>query len=523
MIRQQEKTSSGHNTILAKTIFAIFALLAITCFRATAAPEIRAVDDADITYWSMASNWDSLPASGPLSMADSVTRNQLSLMQYYRTLGYTHMYYNWRSGGDPRFDSATGVWDIDRGNYDSGPCARSFRSMKAALEAHGLIMIPITECLSHMDGPIRTDPSLSEFYDSTTKRSAFAAYCAEGLHHGQRVPDRPDCDHVAFVGNYPAIRNPSADRLFLLALHIINANWTYTKLGGPYPRLIHIGHDENGYGTDCLVAEGRAKRLLGPLTPADLVAREIAFRYQQVQDVVTIRGNRHITVMFWGDSYEPADNGQFYNLCGDIRTGEGGVLYKLVHDPYIKSIVKAVDYPIAPRLIVQPWMYSDVDGRFKAGGPAGPAGSFDFMIDKSSIVRYLSNLGLRYLPVAGEDGNNSVNFLRDAAWVGRVEQTVYEWVSASYIYPKTLAGFSMATWICRYLPGNPVTSNPVYFADRSDPNTLQSGFSAALLAYAAWTFPAAKRIAAGSAYPPDFFKGCDFRRSRSSLSWKAPK
>jgi hypothetical protein len=479
---------------------------------------VKAVLDPNLVCLSIASNWRSLPPNAPLSMNDSITLNQISLLKYYKSLGYTHVYYNVFSGGSTIFSS--GKWDCDSGNYTEGNCAVGFRRMKAAMEANGLIMIPmVPSSLTHLDGYIACDPSVSEFYDAENPTSTFASYCATE-HNGQTVPNNSSANHVGFVGNYPKVKNTSVDQLVELALKIVNANWGNTALGGKYPKYVHIGHDENGYGTACFIAEGRAKRLLSPtVTKSDLVAREIAYRYKEVQDFLTIRGKNIVTVMLLSDSYEPADLGQYYGLCGDIQSGAGGVFYKIIHDDYIKSATPANQYPIAPNLIAQPWGYSLFDGCYRSTGSLRTANRFDCKFSKKIIANYFSNLGIRYIPLAGEVGSDSQNFLKDTAWVELVKKTTYEWVLASRQNSKFLAGYSLSTWISRYSSGVPIKPNPVYFADMHNPISLKSGFSACLLAFAGWTHPFADSNT-GESYSPDFYNLCKYQQSRNNLSWE---
>jgi hypothetical protein len=492
-------------------------ILFVTVVSYAAAP-MHAILDADICFSPMW-DWKSLPPADLTSDTARIIRHKLAMLAYYKKLGYTHVYYCCLIGGGLNFES--GHWTYNHGNYVGGDIARFFRNTKDAIEANGMEMVPLVlGGLSHMDGFIAQDASISEFYDTVHHCSTFGAYRSRE-HNGMTIPDVPGANHIAYVGNYPAIKNVPADEIVAAGLNIINVNWnrraTGSSSGSRYPKYLHICHDELGYGSACLIAEERAKSFLSSsVTKSDLVARELAYRYKQVQDIISIRGSAIITVMLWGDSFVPADNGQLYGLIGSATDGRGGVLDKIKNDAYIRSSMPQTLYPIATHIIVQPWIYSCPDSFYKISGGPTSGYSHDCRFLKSVQLQFLTRLGFYFVPLCGEDGGQ----LADAGWIDRCKQTTYEWVRASLFFPSNFAGYSCATWVGRFRETDSGwCENPAYFANIHDPNSLKSSFSAVLLAYCAWTFPDYSQYIKSSSYTPRFFNLCNYKKSRNNLSW----
>ena len=298
-----------------KRLLLLFPLFCLPASVVSQTLTIKTVFDRNLIFRPVGDDYKTVAGMTTGFSADQrVTKQQLELLRYYKALHYTHIFYyvpsNNRDGTAP-FSFTGGSWNYNKGSgtgYSDGRGAQTFRNTKQAFEDYGLIMIPVVfNPLSHTDPTISVDPSMGEFYNASTNASAFAAYILSS-HYGM---SGGWLDHIAYVGDYskPAAHNISADKLFEENIKFINANWAFggaTVLGGAYPQYVHIGHDELGCGTACLVAEGRGKTLLvagGTPNKADLIAREIAYRYKEVQDNLPIRGSNVVRVILFGDFF----------------------------------------------------------------------------------------------------------------------------------------------------------------------------------------------------------------------------
>lgn len=93
------------------------------------------------------------------------------------------------------------------------------------------------------------------------------------------------------------------------------------------------------------------------------------------------------SVIAYGDSFLPADNGESFGTIGKGPDANGGVL----------ALLAAAR---GPDLIIMPWAYSTLDGEtFPAPG---------IKVDRARQIRYLQRLGYRYIPGTGEDGGAEV-------------------------------------------------------------------------------------------------------------------
>jgi hypothetical protein len=469
----------------------------------------------DVNLWGWMGDWRNISTSDN-SYEATLMRFKLGLLDYYKKLGYTHVYCNVSIGAT---NYTGGHWVYNNGNYttDAGDeVVSSFQYMKSAVESKGLQVIPLLSSLSHMDGYIKVDPSISEFYDVGTKKSTWSTMSGKTI-NGTYI--RPEWDHVAYAGNYPDVRNVPMDEIVSEEIKIVNANWGNTAVGGPFPKYINIGHDEEGAGSVCFIAADRNKSLLSSYTKSDLVAREIAYRYQQIQNTLKIRGAQNVKVILWGDSFLPADYGVVYDMCGNLNSnGSGGVLDKIKNDTYIKSKITN-NTSIFQNIIVSPWMYSFPDNYFwRCTGSTSPISTNDVKFDKKPQIAYLNNLGYKFIPFSGTDGSIS-----DPNAVERIKQNTYEWVRNCKANTTFLAGYGNAVWDSRYNWDNVTATyvnNPNYFSNINDTaNSLKTEFSATLLAYTAWTYQDMSYYVIQRVYSPIFYNNCKFLQSRNTLSW----
>lgn len=350
-------------------------------------------------------------------------QTKINCLDYIKSLGYTHVLYQMIGPLSAFFKKdAGGKWQYNSGNYATGEVASSFKDMKKAIEDRGMKMIPLVTSLSHCDAYITLDPTISEFNAATT--------CANYKVGGTLVCN---LDHVAYVGCYPYVKNDPMDQLFEEYMKIINANWGSTAIGGSYPEYIHIGHDELAVsGCYCMIKAVRSSILAQ--TASELVAREIAYRYKEIQDNLTIRSGATIKIMIFGDSFLPSENGEIYGLCGNVNNGNDGVL-KILRDN--TSIANLIAAGVASNTIVMPWDYSGLDGSSREPSPCDGT-----KIDKVAQAKFLDNLGYKWIPASGEDGDGTTNLVNNPTYPLSWKNTAFEWVRAAQLYPSLVQGYA---------------------------------------------------------------------------------
>lgn len=417
-------------------------------------------------------------------------KQTLKLLDYFKALGYTHIQY-YLEFNMWEFSNASGHWVYNGGAYTDGSSAKSFRAMKEAVECRGMRLIPSKESLSHVVRFIEMDPSISEFHDASKPRQDQTAF-AEWL----KSKEFPQGDIDKLVGKYPLGRiafvgeNQGMDDLFREYLLIVKRNWGNTPLGGPAPEFYHIGHDELGQGHGgvyqgekghhafCCIKAYKSKNLPG--STSQLVAAEINRRIESVHSILS----PFTQVMIWGDSYLPADHGEDYQLIGDSQTGDGGVL-QILRDRY----------QAAGSLIVMPWKYHLVDGSKEWG----------YEFSKVKQLSYLDRLGIRYIPTSGEHGTGNVTEDLSTLRVEKTKQTTFEWVRATQMFPRYLAGYAHLAFT---------------EFDHNDQTGISHDFNACLLAYLVWTFEERSlKLARHNSYSPRIFSRVNYGLSSQEQKW----
>lgn len=407
--------------------------------------------------------WASYQRADP---ADAAYQEVVEIVNYFKVLGYTHYLYVMQLPNPHEFSNSTGHWKYMQGHYRDGKTAASFRKMKEIVESPldgvvGMQMIPVLPLgLSHMLDVIN---NLNDF-DTTLAEFESEESFDEWIENNGMGGDNPDKDKYtrnwAFVGDYTKthrkLRNKCLDELYLEYLRIIKWNWGNSRLGGRYPKYIHIGHDELGVGWACAIKADRSKDLKP--SKSELVAAEISERLHTIKRVISPRTR----VMIYGDSFVPHYNGEVFGLIGDPQSGEGGVL-QILRDRY----------RVAHQLIVMPWGYRDIDGdvRHDQEGREIP-------YSKVRQICYLDRLGIPYIPCSGGGKDSLIGdpdaLLTAREVVERTKQTTFEWIKVSQMYPKHLSGFAHLEW----------QEEPSYISD----DGLRYNYAANLLAYLAWTY-----------------------------------
>jgi hypothetical protein len=407
-------------------------------------------------------------------------------LDYYRSLGFSHVTYGLDIEQFNHFVKASGKWVHDRNDGGMG-ADTSLATAKRDAEARGFRVIPQLSCLSGMSAfTYWLDSTVSEFPGREEFRR-FAA--AKGLRGEYK-----DLNFVAAVGD-----NPAADQFFEAQLGLIKRGWKSDARKAP--EYIHIGHDELGYDSVCFVKGGRNRA--NPATRSELVAAEIDRRVKQVSRIL----GPSVMVIVYGDSFLPTDLGERYGMTGKPGTGEGGVLWLLRYR-----------YGLQNRVIIMPWNYILEDGEVHYWS--------GLKYDKREILAYLDRLGFGYIPGPGEQGSGGDTAQNRLAppfalgIPGKTAACLREWVSAARMRPRLLKGYAHQVF------------EPYEFCA---PDSLCAGFSAPLLAYAAWgagamspmggagAAPAGKAavVAAAVPLPKSVFDGVDFKRSRWEGKWIA--
>jgi hypothetical protein len=433
----------------------------LLCISMGSAAELRVACNARLAGWMRPSAED--------SSLSSLLRIKRAALDYYKSLGFTHILYPMEIPYVPAFKKGAQGWTYNGGTYAEGDHAESLATMKKEVEARGMSLVPALQSLSHVEAFIKLDPSISEFDRLHPKPPAPWLWRKEAR-------DRyAGYDGVAQAG--PLGTNPGADQFFREYLRIIKAVWE--KQGGPgaHPAQILIGHDELGYASVGFIKAGRSRPR--PESAAELVALEIKARCDQAREIL----GDSAAVWLWADSFVPGDYGETYGLAGDAQTGEGGVLRLL-----------AERHGLGGRLTVIPWAYSSLESDAADDGRK-------LIISKAKQLAYLDRVGVPFILGTGEDQTSPY-----APFVERTKQCLFEWVAEGR--KRTgLRGYAHMTFdnfeSCAVLPGS---ATPVC-----------AGFSAPLLAYLAWS----GKPGPARRYSPVAYSGVDYLKSRWELSWKA--
>jgi hypothetical protein len=438
--------------------------------------------------------------AGEKGLYNKLSNEQKACLDYIGSQGYTHVIYHLNFTSD--FRKTNNGWKYLPGGivgYNVGPLPDNFRFLKKEIESRGMKMIPFFESLTHCDTYIKEDPTISEIYDASTSSAHYPV--AEGCNtdHGPCV----NVDHIAYVGNYPTIKNEPMDQIFGEFLKLIKSNWALggpTALGGEYPEYICIGHDELGYRGCSRILY----RSSGLGSQPNLIAREIAYRYGQIQNTFFSSGKSGlIKILIYGDSFLPSDHGETYGLCGNTTTGQGGVLQILRDDPSIiagiyPTVASGTYIGVASNTIIVPWIYSYTDGIERDGGCNNGVN-----INKIAWAKYLDDLKYQWIAGTGEDGGHD----SDPNYKANVLQTTFEWARAVNLYPNYCKGYATLT----FEPFN--ICHPTYGC---------TGFSVPILnyllqyPYIATTFPPDTRCP----YNAYSFSGVNIARARTEMQWR---
>jgi hypothetical protein len=413
--------------------------------------------------------WGWVRESGSDSAQRSLIQTRRSQLDYYGSLGFSHVSY----GLDPdlynHFRKSQGRWVFSRERGETGTDS-SLAAAKREAEARGLRLLPQLPCLSQMGAFIQwVDSGVSEFPD----KREFRRFC-ESKH---LAGDYLAMNHVAASGD-----NPAADQFFEEQLKLIKRGWRTGSAKAP--DYIQIGHDELGFDSVCFIKAGRSRN--SSLSRSELVAAEINKRVEQVARIL----GDSVGVILYGDSFLPTDLGERYGMAGKPNTGEGGVLWILRNR-----------YHLEKKLIIMPWNYILADGDVHYWSR--------LKYDKEKQIRALERLGFGYIPGPGEHGsggNAAANRLAPPFSLGLRRKTVQclaEWVVAARRHPLMLRGYADQV----YEPYG------LCSADH-----LCVGYTAPLLAYAGWILPDAKP---GSTFmlPAKALDRIKYQRSRWEEKW----
>ncbi|GEM_PF-5859075 len=383
------------------------------------------------------------------------------------------------------------------------------RAAKHAAEAQGMRLIPSLATLSHLEPYITwVDSTLSEF----SGPSAFREFC---LQHG--LPPNRDLNHVAALGE-----NPAADAFFTAELEMVKRTWARDALrpardalrpvrdtlrtkgsqaAAPQaPDYLILGHDELGFDSVCFIKAGKTRG--NPQSRSALVAAEINRRVSQVDAIL----GKSVIIILYGDSFLPTDLGERYGLAGDPVTGKDGVLWLLKNK-----------YALSGRILISPWNYILIDGDEHYWS--------HYKYDKEKQFALLERLGFGFIPGIGEAGSAGdvkANRMAPPFALGMRDKTMaclLEWVAAARRHPRLLRGYADQLF------------EPY---DLCTPDSLCAGFTAPMLAYAAWLYPegpvgpvgpvdpesrAVGHASSAPLPPADLLKQVDYRRSRKEGKW----
>lgn len=424
--------------------------------------------------------------TGDAAYKDKI-RNTLALLDYFAALGYSHILYGLETGNTAEFSRIGGTWVYNGGHYGGGSIAYSLQSMKEAVEARHMRLIPAVNPLSYVHHFIEIDPLISEFtWDPALPlgcQRSFLLWLQANNLADKNLQARFPLGRIAYLGS-----NPGMDAIFAETLRIIAYNWHNTPCGGAGPDFFHIGHDELGEWHACCIKADRSAGLVQ--SRAALVAAEIARRQAEITAVFGL-GTQ---VMLWGDSLLPADNGELYDLAGDPVTGAGGVLQRLRDE-----------YQLADKLLIMPWAYSTPEGAFFINSERAHT---KIWVSKVRQLAYLDRLGFRYMPCCGEamglGGANTTDALREIA---RTKQTTFEWQRAAQMYPRYLAGLA-------HLGFGEFQAHAGL--------GVSHDYNACLLAYLGWQFgERSRKLARHNSYGPRVFAGVQYGLSSREQQWTA--
>lgn len=421
----------------------------------------------------------------------------ICILDYMQALGYTHVMYMLMQDGQIAYNKTAKTWKYNNGNYTSGNAAVSFANMKKAIEARGMKIVPSFECMSHVSWYISQDGSISEFPDAALWNDFCNSIPGSSPAKPHIKKDNWLFNDIAFVGNYPTVKNPGMDAIVNEQLKIIMANWGRTPLGGAFPEFVLVNHDEIGnYGIPFVGnPHSKSGKTLSGFSASTLLAREIAFRYSQIQAAFAAqRGRSEIKMMIFGDCFSAEANGQVNNLLSTLP--------ELKTDARVLSMAPK----ISGNLYVMPWIFSARDTIDKQNW------NNTLPYDKRTILQNFTSLGFKNIPCAGEDGPGDFN---DRNWIAAEIQCTFEWARAAQMFPDCFSGY-----------GN------LHFNGFSTTGALAtSGFTDPILAYIekypyiAKSYPADPTFSInGTSHPvcpyySGVFAGVNYMHARNNLSW----
>jgi hypothetical protein len=451
-------------------------------------------------------------------------------LDYMRALGYNHVVWLpsllnsefFCSGGATppalyaEIPDGTCQYDGDGGKrpevkYVVGNFAWAFQNILNAARARGMEVIPEFNTLSHAgsgthitkgDGETPAlDSTLSEFYGKSIR-----SYCPYGPSSNPFSSNfycyQPDS--VPSVGLFHTIRQDTIGRkkmrtLYLEYLHVIKDNWVkgnngngteYDAINGKdHPSYIHLGHDELGYDRTLLVGTG----ITGAVGGADsrlIVINEIVARLADIESIFnSIPRSDTIGIILYGDSFLPRDYGQSYGVfpwiafgggvsfAGDTVTGAGGVL-KAVKDSILAHGWKL-------ELVVMPWMYTGNAATGELDDDTALTLGRHLHFSRYNQLRYLNNLGIKFIFLGGEDFGPFADDDGSAAateYFERAKKGVYQWHNAALAFPDTYLGFEnymFKTGDKKDSLGNVIEP----YCQTGGTGTICSGWTAALSAF----------------------------------------
>jgi regulation of enolase protein 1 (concanavalin A-like superfamily) len=424
----------------------------------------------------------------------------IRILDYMRALGYTHVLFMLFQGDPMSYDKNTKTWKYNNGDYTGSVEANSFRNLKKLSEARGMKLVPGFGCLSHVDWYISQDSSISEF-PGTTSWSNFCNSIPKTFPKNAAeinlIPANTQYNDIAFIGNYPKITNPGMDAIIHENLVFILKNWGNSVLGGKFPEFIMVSHDEIGnWGIPFVKNPRSVSGSLFPGGPSEstLLAREIAYRYKQIQEVFSpLRGTTAIKMMIYADCFSDEANGQVLHLSPTLS------------DLKKDSCARLMAPDISANLYVMPWAYDAVDN---GGWKQNNNNSLNY--DKRPILQNFTSLGFHTILCAGEWPG-----LDDPNYIPHEMQCTFEWARAAQQFPAYFSGFGNLHWTSFTATGKYGTA----------------GFTDALLAYLEKypylaksypsdpVFPLQGAIYHVCPYYPGVFAGVDYAQVRKNLSW----
>lgn len=422
----------------------------------------------------------------------------ICVLDYMQALGYTHVAYMLTQGNLLTFDAAAKKWQYNKSDYTSGSTVISFVNMKAAIESRGMKMVPGFECMSHVQWYISQDGSISEFPDSTSWKLFCNSIPGTSPARQNLTPANILLfNDIAFSGNYPTVKNPGMDAIVHEQLTIILKNWGTTALGGAVPEFILVNHDEIGNWGIPFVGHplSVSGKTLAGISESTLLAREIAYRYSQIQTVFAAeRGPAEIKMMIFGDCFSAEANGQAYHLASTL--------------PNLKtdSAVRSMAPNIYKNLYVMPWIYSAPDNTWKQNW------NNTLTYDKRNILQKFTSHGIKFIPCAGEDGPVDFN---DKNWIANEIQSTFEWSRAAQIFHDYCYGYGVLHYnyfTAKGAHGVSGFTDPILAYLQKYPYIAKSYSSDPLTSINGTNYPVCP-------YYSGVFAGVNYQHARNNLSW----